>query len=58
VKNLLKNSHSRCKKKGAALHKMARVEKLHVKSRWQPRNGCDGLSMAKKNNSGEFCADS
>ena len=32
-----------------------------VKSRWQPRNGYDGRSMAKKNysnNSGEFCADS
>ena len=31
-----------------------------VKSRWQPRNGCDGCSMAKKfdnNNSGEFCGE-
>ena len=31
-----------------------------VKSRWQPRNGCDCRCMAKNfsnNNSGEFCAD-
>jgi len=31
------------------------------KSSWQPKNGCDGPSMAKKfnkNNLGEFCADS
>ena len=29
-------------KKGAALFKMANVEKV-VKSKGQPRNGCDGI---------------
>ena len=41
--------------KSAALCKIARVKKV-VKYRWQPRNGCDGRSVAKilQQNSGEF----
>ena len=58
--NLLKNSHSSCKKKGAAKSgsptQDGQGEKV-VKSRWQPRNGCDSWSMAKifnNNSSGQF----
>jgi len=31
-----------CKKKGVALFKMASVKKV-IKSKGQPRNGCDGI---------------
>ena len=52
--NLLKNSLA--VKKGAALFKMASVKKV-VKSKGQPRNGCDGIGRWQNfnnNNSGQF----
>ena len=61
--NLLKDSHSSCKKGcGQVWQPYTRWPGWKVmKSRWRPRNGCDDRSMAKflnNNNSGEFCADS
>jgi len=63
IQYVLKNSHSNCKKGAAKSGSPAhdgQGEKV-VKSRWQPRSGGDGWSMAKTfntNNSGQFVSSS
>jgi len=61
---LLKNSHSNCKKGYDPAWQPTQDgqgEKKVVKSSWQPRDGCDGRSMAKNwnnNNLGHFVSSS